>query len=126
MKFPFSLMVATLLVAAISCDRDAGIEQENLDRIAIENTYITLYEGENASVDLSYSKFDRGIYVEQEYDFNTNPHHIRFESSDETVATVEITENGAVVTGVGAGTADITVKTDNGLSAKKEVTVTAE
>ena len=48
------------------------------------------------------------------------------ESSDETVATVEITENGAVVTGVGAGTADITVKTDNGLSAKKEVTVTAE
>lgn len=48
------------------------------------------------------------------------------ESSDETVATVEVTENGAVVTAVAVGTAEITVKTDNGLSAKKEVTVTAE
>ena len=48
------------------------------------------------------------------------------ESSDEKVATVEVTENGAVVTAVAVGTANITVKTDNGLSATKEVTVTAE
>ena len=48
------------------------------------------------------------------------------ESSDEKVATVEVTENGAVVTAVDVGTANITVKTDNGLSATKEVTVTAE
>lgn len=120
MKFPFSLMVATLLVAAISCDRDAGIEQENLDRIAIENTYITLYEGENASVDLSYSKFDRGIYVEQEYDFNTNPHHIRFESSDETVATVS---SEGLIQATGVGIAKITVKADIKVNSPIEVTV---
>lgn len=45
------------------------------------------------------------------------------ESDDETVATVKVTENGAVVTGVGAGTCTITVKTDNGLSDSQEVTV---
>ena len=48
------------------------------------------------------------------------------ESDDETVATVEVTESGAVVTGVGAGTCTITVKTDNGLSDSQEVTVTGE
>lgn len=57
---------------------------------------------------------------------NNSTSVVTAESSNETVATVEVTENGAVVTGVGAGTCTITVKTDNGLSDSQEVTVTSE
>ena len=62
------------MVAAISC-KETDLEQENNDRLAIESTNITLTEGESASVKLSYIKFDRGVYVEQEYDFTVNQHH---------------------------------------------------
>ena len=51
----------------------------------------------------------------------------RFTSSDESVFTVEADEdhaNKCTITGVEAGTADLTIIADNGVSKKVEVTVT--
>ena len=115
-------MVATLMVAAISC-KETDLEQENNDRLAIESTNITLTEGETASVKLSYSKFDRGVYVEQEYDFTVNQHHLRFTSSDESVAVVS---DEGMIQAVGIGAAKITatadVKVDGYVNVRVEAT----
>jgi hypothetical protein len=121
MKTSYILMVATLMVAAISC-KETDLEQENNDRLAIESTNITLTEGETASVKLSYSKFDRGVYVEQEYDFTVNQHHLRFTSSDESVAVVS---DEGMIQAVGIGAAKITATADVKVDGYVNVTVDA-
>lgn len=123
MKLRNFMMVAAILAAAISCNKGNGEEQVPDDKLAIEKTYITLNEGETSSVKLIYSKFDRGIFVSEDYDFETNPYNLRFISSDESVATVS---PEGLIEAIGVGSSQITAKADIKVNGFVDVTVKAK
>ena len=117
------IMVAAILAAAISCDKNTGTEQSPKDKMSIERANFTLNEGETAVVKLLYTKFDRGIFVESEYDFIANPYNLHFLSSDESVATVS---PDGTIQAVGVGAAQISAKADIKVNGFVDVNVRAK
>ena len=122
-KTIIALAFAMGLISVSSCAKEARVDREYPDKLKIETNYVTLREGQTSDVPLIFSRFDRGIYVKEDYDYILNPHNVVFSSSDDKVVSVSKT---GVITAVGVGTARITGLADVKVGGYVDVTVKEE
>ena len=103
---------ATFLSAAAflfaCCSKPSSAEETVKDKIAFRQNELMLFVGEEAAVPVTYQIFDRGVYVDAEYDFKADPLGVIIGSSDPDVATV----SGGKVRGKAKGTCTLTLSSD--------------
>lgn len=103
---------ATFLSAAVflfaCCSKPSSAEETVKDKIAFRQNELMLFVGEEAAVPVTYQIFDRGVYVDAEYDFKADPLGVIIGSSDPDVATV----SGGKVRGKAKGTCTLTLSSD--------------
>lgn len=76
------------------------------DKLAFSQNEITVFVNETLNIPVSFEKWDRGVYVKSEYDFNTNPSNVQIVSSDKTIA--EVTSDGKIK-GISEGSCLVTM-----------------
>ncbi len=76
------------------------------DKLAFSQNEITVFVNETLNIPVSFEKWDRGVYVKSEYDFNTNPSNVQIVSSDKAIA--EVTSDGKIK-GVSEGSCLVTM-----------------
>lgn len=95
---------------------------EKPDKISFVQNSCTVFVGEEISVPVRYQKFERGIYVDREYDFSANEHGIKFTSSSPDVLSVSA---AGIIKGLSEGTSTVTMSSGR-LKVTGEMTVTVE
>ena len=102
---------AILSVAAFlctGCSQPTSAEETVNDKMAFRQNELTLFVGEEVAVPVSYQVFDRGVYVEREYDFKANPLDVLISSSAPEIASVSVGK----VKGKAKGTATLSLSSD--------------
>jgi hypothetical protein len=71
------------------CTQPSGSGDETVDgKMAFQQNELTLFVGEEVAVPVSYKVFERGVYVDSEYDFNADPCEVKISSSAPDVVSV--------------------------------------
>lgn len=103
-------MVLTILSSFLTsgCTPHPEVKNDDKpDKISFLQNELTLFVGEEMTVPLMYQKFDRGVYVNAEYDYSANPCGLSYVSGLPEV--VSVSEKG-VMKGLTEGTSVITLK----------------
>lgn len=85
-KMTLAIFLSVLLAA---CSK-APAEPANAtkDKVDFLQNELTLFEGEEMAVPMAYKQFDRGVYVDKEYDFESNPLGLKINSSAGDIVSV--------------------------------------
>ena len=116
---------ATFLSAAAflfaCCSKPSSAEETVKDKMAFRQNELTVFVGEEVAVPVSYQVFDRGVYVDGDYDFKTNPYDVKINSSAPEVVSVS---NG-MIKGNAKGSAVLSLSSDK-IKTSGQLTVTVK
>ena len=90
---PFLVKVAAVMSAAtfllIGCTKPSPAGEETVkDKMSFLQNECVVFVGEEVAVPVSYQVFERGVYINAEYDFGTNPYGVKINSSAPEIASV--------------------------------------
>ena len=121
----FVKAAAVLSAAAfllIGCNKPTSAAQETVkDKMSFQRDECVLFVGEEVDIPISYQVFERGVYVNRNYDFRTNPYGISIQSSAPDIASV----TAGKVKGLKEGAATLTLSSAQ-ISAKGQLAVTVK
>lgn len=110
---PFLVKVAAVMSAAtfllIGCTKPSPAGEETVkDKMSFLQNECVVFVGEEVAVPVSYQVFERGVYINAEYDFVTNPYGVKINSSAPEIASV----TSGKIKGLKEGSSTLTISSD--------------
>ena len=117
----FVVISMALICLLSSCTATPVQDDKAKDKMSFIQNECVLFVGEETDVPVSYQVFERGVYVNADYDFVTNPLGVTIASSNPDVASVAVGK----IKGQKEGTSVLTLSSDK-IKASGQMSVTVK
>ena len=117
----FVVISMALICLLSSCTATPVQDDKAKDKMSFIQNECVLFVGEETDVPVSYQVFERGVYVNADYDFVTNPLGVTIASSNPDVASVAVGK----IRGQKEGTSVLTLSSDK-IKASGQMSVTVK
>ena len=117
----FVVISMALICLLSSCTATPVQDDKAKDKMSFIQNECVLFVGEEIDLPVSYQVFERGVYVNADYDFVTNPLGVTIVSSNPDVASVAVGK----IKGVKAGSSVLSLSSDK-IKASGQMSVTVK